>query len=488
MRGGRRRPRGALEPFRYPIRPMPATCSRLRSRSARWDIPLTRRRRSPSEDLRHWPTIPGRTVFHAAMFWARCRCRCRRGVSRPAGTTGGTSSFRTCPPSACSRPATTPLISRIVIYRGFQELGVSLTGERVLLKPNMVEYQAGHSHQHPSARRRRSGRRVRRAGAARSSSAKDPAIGATSSTSWRPRGSTINSATAKVRFVDLNHDDVRRCRCEARSPACARSRSRSSCSGRLRHLDAEAQDAPLGGHDLQHEEPVRRGAGRVYGWPKNLLHLHGIANSILDLVATDPPAARDRRCGHGMEGDGPIMGSRAALGFIGMGSDLVAVDATCARVIGLDPEKISYLKPASHFLGALDDTRIQQRGERLARYAAASTSLPTSSIRAAQVRLSRCTERKLPDDHRHLLAATSRMAQGNFDFLCSPRGVGQGLGDVLGLKVGVYAKNLFPRPPGGDEPDDSPHRHTHASDARLSAHHAGVTSDSRQLWHVGFRT
>jgi uncharacterized protein (DUF362 family) len=52
-----------------------------------------------------------------------------------------------------------------------------------------------------------------------------------------------------------------------------------------------------------------------------------------------------------------------------MGSDPVAVDATCARVIGLDPEKIAYLKPASRFLGVLDDTRIEQRGEQPARYA-----------------------------------------------------------------------------------------------------------------------
>ena len=29
--------------------------------------------------------------------------------------------------------------------------------------------------------------------------------------------------------------------------------------------------------------------GAVYGWPKNILHLHGIDNSILDLTATIRP-------------------------------------------------------------------------------------------------------------------------------------------------------------------------------------------------------
>jgi uncharacterized protein (DUF362 family) len=52
-----------------------------------------------------------------------------------------------------------------------------------------------------------------------------------------------------------------------------------------------------------------------------------------------------------------------------MGSDPVAVDATCARVIGLDPEKIDYLKPAAEFLGNLDARRIEQRGELPDRYA-----------------------------------------------------------------------------------------------------------------------
>ena len=78
----------------------------------------------------------------------------------------------------------------------------------------------------------------------------------------------------------------------------------------------------------------------------------------------------------------------------------------------------------------------------------------------------------------------SRLAQRNFDFLCSPSSVGQGLGDVLGLKVRVLAENLVSRASGGDEPDDRSDGDPHAADARLSAHYGGVTSDARQLWHV----
>ena len=70
-----------------------------------------------------------------------------------------------------------------------------------------------------------------------------------------------------------------------------------------------------------------------------------------------------------MEGDGPIMGRPRTLGFVAMGTDLPAVDATCARIIGLDPWKIEYLSKADGHLGHIDDGKIEQRGEKPSRYA-----------------------------------------------------------------------------------------------------------------------
>jgi uncharacterized protein (DUF362 family) len=71
-----------------------------------------------------------------------------------------------------------------------------------------------------------------------------------------------------------------------------------------------------------------------------------------------------------MEGDGPIMGRPRHAGFIAMSQDVVAADATCCRVIGLDPERLPYLAEAGRFLGNIDPARLEQRGERLDRYAA----------------------------------------------------------------------------------------------------------------------
>src|SRR5690606_17148444 len=108
--------------------------------------------------------------------------------------------------------------------------------------------------------------------------------------------------------------------------------------------------------------------GAVYGWPKNLLHLRGIDASILDLVGTVRPGLAIVDGVIGMEGDGPIMGQARPLGILAMGTDLPAVDATCARIIGLDPAQVPYLNAAGHYLGNVDEARIEHRGERPERY------------------------------------------------------------------------------------------------------------------------
>jgi uncharacterized protein (DUF362 family) len=110
--------------------------------------------------------------------------------------------------------------------------------------------------------------------------------------------------------------------------------------------------------------------GAVYGWPKNILQVKGIHASILDLVATVRPGLTIVDGIVGMEGDGPIMGKARQVGFIAMGTDLAAVDATCARVIGIDPAKLIYLNAAGNFLGNVSANRIDQRGEPLSRYRA----------------------------------------------------------------------------------------------------------------------
>lgn len=107
--------------------------------------------------------------------------------------------------------------------------------------------------------------------------------------------------------------------------------------------------------------------GSIYGWPKNLLHHQGIETSIVELnrIVRNTFAIVDGVVA--MEGNGPIQGTPVPMGTIVMGRDLPAVDATCARLMRLAPEKIGYLRDAAELgLGNIEESAIEQRGEKIA--------------------------------------------------------------------------------------------------------------------------
>ena len=106
--------------------------------------------------------------------------------------------------------------------------------------------------------------------------------------------------------------------------------------------------------------------GSVYGWPKNELHHIGIPESIVELnrIFRRSFAIVDGIVG--MEGNGPIQGTPKPVGVLVMGSDLPAVDATCCRIMGIDPAKVEYLRMAGEGnLGNVEEPRIEQRGEKV---------------------------------------------------------------------------------------------------------------------------
>jgi len=258
-----------------------------------------------------------------------------------------------------------------LIFRGFQELDISLTGRRVFLKPNMVEYELDTAiNTHP---RVVAGAAIacRRAGASEVLVGEGPGHRRDMEYLLTSTGLSDQLREQRIRFVDLNHDDV------AIVPLQSWFTGLKELALPVSLLDSDfvislpkLKTHHWAGITCSMKNLFGTVPGAVYGWPKNPLHVHGISNSILDLTATIRPHFAIVDAVTGMEGDGPIMGRPRFLGFIAMGSDPVAVDATCARVIGLDPEKIDYLKPAAEFLGNIDARRIEQRGESPARYAA----------------------------------------------------------------------------------------------------------------------
>ena len=83
----------------------------------------------------------------------------------------------------------------------------------------------------------------------------------------------------------------------------------------------------------------------MYGWPKNELHQIGITECIVELYAASAAFAIVDGI-VGMEGNGPIQGTPKHAGVLVMGRDLAAVDATCCRIMGIDPAKVEYLSMA----------------------------------------------------------------------------------------------------------------------------------------------
>jgi uncharacterized protein (DUF362 family) len=256
------------------------------------------------------------------------------------------------------------------IVRGLRELRVDVTGRRVFLKPNIVEYEAGTIiNTHPLV--------VAAAAVAfRQAGARDVVVG--EGPGHRRDIEYLLAATGldgelrseRVRFADLNHDDVR----WVKSGSWHTGLERLALPVELLESDFIVSLPKLKTHHWAGLTCAMKNffgvmPGAVYGWPKNLFHQRGIPQSIVDIVATVRPHFAIVDGVVAMEGDGPIMGTARPVGVIAMGADPVAVDATCARLIGLDPAKVPYLKAAARFLGNAAPDRVEVRGEPLSRYA-----------------------------------------------------------------------------------------------------------------------
>jgi len=107
-------------------------------------------------------------------------------------------------------------------------------------------------------------------------------------------------------------------------------------------------------------------SGGVYGWPKNILHWAGIPECIADLYQALPRHFAIVDGIVGMQGNGPIQGTAKQAGVVVAGGDLAAVDATCCRIMSIDPRRIEYLRLAvgdvAEFLGS-----VRQVGETVER-------------------------------------------------------------------------------------------------------------------------
>jgi uncharacterized protein (DUF362 family) len=227
-----------------------------------------------------------------------------------------------------------------------------LDGMHVVLKPNMVEYQAGHPITTNPALIKAAARLADYLGAKEITIAEGP--GHMRDTEFLLEVTGIGKACQELNlpFVDLNLDDVEKVQIE---------RSFTGLTHFYLPKTIAQADAVVSLPKMKTHHWVGMTAsmknlfgtvpGRKYGYPKNFLHWQGIDQCILDLNRIIRPALAIVDAIVAMEGDGPINGTAKHSNFIVVGTDLPAVDATCARTMHFVPEELAYLRVAGEVIG-----------------------------------------------------------------------------------------------------------------------------------------
>jgi uncharacterized protein (DUF362 family) len=254
------------------------------------------------------------------------------------------------------------------ILDGIKAFGLAITGKRVLLKPNLVEYEKDTViNTHPAV----VGAAVEaflRLGAREVRVGEGPGHRRDTDGLLLASGLLPYLKESKTDFLDLNLDDTRSLPLlsnymgvkELHFPV-------SVLASDILVSMPKMKTHHWAGMTLSMKNLFGIVPGLRYGWPKNFLHWRGIHESILDINSTVRPHFVIVDGIVAMEGNGPIQGKPKNCGVLVLGTDPVAVDATCVRVAGLDPFKIDYLQKAGEFLGNLEESSIGQIGEPISR-------------------------------------------------------------------------------------------------------------------------
>jgi uncharacterized protein (DUF362 family) len=258
-------------------------------------------------------------------------------------------------------PAYTAGLARI-IEDGVKTCGLDVRGKRILLKPNLVEFDKATAINTDVAVLAAALEVFTRLGAAQITIGEGP--GHRRDTFFLAQDAAYHKLPLfSQRFVDLNRDDVSPVKGFADLPEIYF--PDTVLAADLIVSIPKMKTHHWAGATLSMKNFFGLVPGSVYGWAKNELHRQGIARSISELnrIFRRTFAIVDGVVG--MEGNGPIQGAPKNSGVLVMGSDLAAVDATCCRIMGIDPDKVDYLtlaRPRGH----VEEPHIRQRGESVA--------------------------------------------------------------------------------------------------------------------------
>jgi len=111
---------------------------------------------------------------------------------------------------------------------------------------------------------------------------------------------------------------------------------------------------------------IKKLKGLLTDKAKKAMHQQGLFEGVIDLLSAVKPRLAVVDAIVCQEGVGPVFGKPVEMNLILAGKDLVAVDATCARLIGFSPHDILLtVNAAARGLGTMDSDQIELVGEPL---------------------------------------------------------------------------------------------------------------------------
>jgi uncharacterized protein (DUF362 family) len=252
-----------------------------------------------------------------------------------------------------------------LLMDGLRLFRLNLLGKTVLLKPNLVEDLPGPVNTN-SALIGAAARCFLRLGATRIVIGEGPGHQRDTELVVQAAGLKPHLADRRIEFVDLNRDELVRAKMKANYSGLGElwlPRSVLDCDFVVSMPKVKTHH--WAGVTLSLKNMFGIVPGMKYGWPKNLLHWHGIHESTLDICATVPIHFVIADGITAMEGNGPLQGTARELGKVVLADDPVAADATCARLMGFDPLRVQHLSEGGRFLGNLGADRITMLAESL---------------------------------------------------------------------------------------------------------------------------
>jgi uncharacterized protein (DUF362 family) len=251
-----------------------------------------------------------------------------------------------------------------ILWAGLRLFPIDVRGKTVVLKPNLVDYAPGDAiNTHPLLVRA-AAESFRRLGAKSVVVAEGPGHQRDTQLVLSQSGYQQSLKEEKIRFVDLNRDEL------IRTPLRSRYMGMKDLWLPRTVLEADflvsmpkIKTHHWAGVTLSMKNMFGIVPGARYGWPKNILHWKGIQESILDLCAAVPVRFVIADGIVAMEGNGPLNGTAHAMGKIVLADDPVAADAACARSMGFEPFRIAHIREGSRFLGNASSAVIDQVGE-----------------------------------------------------------------------------------------------------------------------------